>query len=179
MATNEEANNLTAFGMTLAVGALLFPPTAPAGVVGIIIIPIARGIRYLLDKQAENTENNKTEEGDGGDTIMMRRGLPMARTGLPGFYDDDDDRPLCPSIYSWPQAPSFSSSPEDTIARVKPHLAVSLLRTQSGNTLLGNLANSSVATEFARQGRGTRAGVRTRRSWLTGSETTEAFIEPI
>jgi hypothetical protein len=174
VATNETANNATAFGMTLAIGALFSPITVPIGLLGIICIPIARGVRAVLDNQAEKNEEREREEREEREDDVMKNimGLPTVRSVFPEL---DDYSSLSSSLRFLPTVPS----PEDTIARFCPNLAASLLRTESGNNLLNNLANSSVATEFARQGRGTRAGVRTKKNWFTGGETTEAFIEPI
>ncbi|MDD5071593.1 MAG: hypothetical protein PHQ42_02535 [Patescibacteria group bacterium] len=166
--------------MTVCIGFLFSPLTAPAGIFGIIGIPIARAIRAVLDSQAEKNEEkerNETEEREGN-IMNISSTLPMVRTGISGLFDHDDIFPYSRS-YTTPISPFlFSPKPENTIAGLNPDLGASLLRTQSGNSALGNLANSLVATEFAKNGWGTRAGVRTKRGFF-GGETTEIFIEPI
>ncbi len=72
----------------------------------------------------------------------------------------------------------FTTSPETELARRSPRRAESLLRRQSENCTLVDLANSSTATEFARQGRGTKYTIRHRFLGIPIGST-EYGIEPI
>ncbi|TAL49159.1 hypothetical protein EPN83_01295 [Patescibacteria group bacterium] len=90
-----------------------------------------------------------------------------------------------PTLYGryLPETPSFYStqvlppSPETVLAHSRPDFAANVLEQASRNETIGALANSAVGTEFARRGKGLRAGVRHSRGWF-GSETTEYYIEP-
>lgn len=162
MAKNPGANFATGLGMTACGAALFCPATAPIAAVGLVLLPIARGIRAALDKHEEKKE------------VRQRR---REMNSLPTRYGLDYD----PFPVRYPHYDPFivSQSPESIIAEYNPSLGAGVLKKQSADNVLTSLMNSSVATEFARQGRGVRAGVRIRKSWFSGAETTEAFIKPI
>lgn len=73
-----------------------------------------------------------------------------------------------------------TTSPETELARNSPELATNVLLKQSLDRSLADLANSSVATEFARQGRGTYAAARRRKHFFgLAGESAEFIIKPI
>ncbi|MEK7542849.1 MAG: hypothetical protein AAB503_00895 [Patescibacteria group bacterium] len=157
MCTKKTANCLTVIGTSIGIAALA---VTPVGWIGAIGIPIARGLRAILDKQRE--ENETREEEPVNNFPVLSR----------------DRTPFYPS-YPFSGFGASLEEPESTLARINPGLAYKALIRKSDNDLLGTVANSSVATEFARQGRGTRFAMRKQKSWLTDGETTEIAIWPI
>jgi len=90
------------------------------------------------------------------------------------FYDDNNMR--YPILYI--PSPIVRPEPRDTIARRAPDLAADVLKTESIDNSLVELANSKVATIFAAQGAGTYAASIRKRSFF-GGEKTEYIIRPI
>ena len=149
------ANAATGIGITGSILMLLNPLTAPIGLVGLIAVPASRAYRTLLDKQEEKERRNNNM--DFLPSISRHSNLPIYPYG---------------NTYVPPEYP------ESVLAKTRPDLASEVLIEQSKNKMLTSLANSSVATEFARQGRGTYAATKRRRS-LFGTELTEVVIRPI
>ncbi len=117
------------------------------------------------EKEKTVKHNNRRSEVMNNFPIVHNR----TDTGIIPY----DPYPLSPSTTFLTPA-----SPETEIARISPPLAARVLMQQSLDQSLVSLANSSVATEFARQGRGTFVAARRKRHFF-GGETTEIIIRPI
>ncbi|GBE17211.1 hypothetical protein BMS3Abin15_01048 [bacterium BMS3Abin15] len=155
--SKEAANAATGVGIAGCIFMLLNPVTAIIGAAGIPAIIGARIFRFSMDNKEEKE-------------IQERRNTDMDTDLIPHMHN----RPLS---YPFSHTP-ISVEPEAVLAKFRPDLAADVLKTKSSDRLLSNLANSSVATEFARQGRGTHAAVK-RTKHFFGGETTEAIIRPV
>ncbi len=167
-------------GLGLGIGAsiaLLFTPAAPLAPFGVGATIIARLIRKKMDdnnskKEAEERERRKNK---GREVANM----PIySFNSRPSYHDyalsnpalDWKNRYADPSIVA-------TTTPETVFAENKPFLFADLVSRQSLDDAMAQIANSSVATEFARQGMGTHVAAR-RKKHLFGGETTEVVIAP-
>jgi len=149
-------------GLIICGLALFHPLLSTIGLLGIFGILIAAIMDIIVSKQEEKTKTKERRQ--------KMSNLPTRYNPNPyDFYNSHI--PLTPTI--------FSQSPESVIAELNSKLAADVLKKQSGDAVLTSLMNSSVATQFAAQGRGVRARTKIWRSWFTGAETTEAFVVPI
>lgn len=133
-----------------AIAAFAPPAMLPISLLGLGAVWIYR----LLNEEPPENRPPKEE--------TMSSLLPMRYSGIPSFLD----MPYVPTRVD----------PLAELARQAPSLAHEVMLKHSQDKMIEGLANSSVATEFAKQGRGVRMGVRRYRTLF--SEVTESYILP-
>lgn len=169
---NKAANAATGGGLFLS-ALLLATPLAPLALPSAAGMIVARICRKMKDDQIEREERENYN-------YNSRRSETMSNN-YPVLFDSLT-RNAMPSYGSFNSFPVVTTSPETELARFSPKLGADVLLKQSMDRALANLANSSLATEFAIQGRGVRGAI-VRRKEILGitfsKDITEFFFEPI
>jgi hypothetical protein len=160
---NEQANAATIGGLTFSV----LGPLALGQPILFLCVPailLARGVRALLDKKQEKTENNKKED---------KEMLPSRYSMLPRVLDGDYefDHPFL-NRYLAPK------NPLTELAEQSPRLAYNAIVAGSLAKTHENIATEP-AREFAKQGRGIFAETFRRKGLLTDSDSIVTVIRPI
>lgn len=175
---NKAANAATGGGLFLSM-LLLATPLAPLALPSAAGMIVARICRKMKDDQIEREEREERENNNyNSRRSEAMNNLPILRDQ----YPYGGITPYNPSYGLYTPPTIYATSPETELVRFSPKLGANVLLKQSLDLTLANLANSSLATEFATQRRGVRGAI-VRRKEILGitfsKDITEFFFEPI
>lgn len=151
----------------IVVGLLIVLVLAPF--IGFLaVIPACLAIVKVLSANTESGKHTNKQKKERSN--MNTLPVPIGHSAMGHYYDPQLNS-------SWPNVSPIVVDAKAVIAHASPELAARAIERTSLDRTLENIA-MPVAHEFAKQGKGTRGGIRRTRGFF-GGDGIEFFVEPI